>query len=236
MDHLNSLRDVERLEALKRTGLMDSLPEPAFDRFARLASRITGSPTALISLVDDQRQFFKAAHGLGEPLATERGTPLSHSFCQYVASSGQTLVVEDARSHGLVQDSPAIQDLNVIAYLGSPIRAQGRCIGSVCVVDRQPRRWRATDREALEDLADCVNSEIELRLTSRLSEVLPAMIYLYDEATGQVLFANQQARLHNLSPLCTAESGEVQLDDQRFLHRWVAFQPGQRLGLAISTD
>ncbi len=238
-NHERSLRDVARLQALKRTGLMDSLPEASFDRFTRLASRLTASPSAFISLVDDQRQFFKAVH---PQVDSARETPLTHSFCQYVASSGQPLAVEDARHHPTVKDNPAVQDANVIAYLGSPLLSQGKCIGSLCVIDSQPRRWGWADRQALNDLAACVNSEIELRMTTtlseRLAELLPALVYLADNVTGEILFRNEAARAHDLSPL--NEPGQVELTGpdgtHHFHHRHVPFGEDQRLGIATRID
>jgi len=238
-NHQRSLQDVARLQALKRTGLMDSLPEASFDRFTRLASRLTASPSAFLSLVDDQRQFLKSIHGADEE---RRETPLSHSFCQHVASTGQPLAVEDARHHPMVKDNPAVQD-GVIAYLGSPVLAQGKCIGSLCVVDSQPRRWGWADRQALSDLAACVNNEIEMRMTTalseRLAELLPAIVYLTDTITGEILFRNENARAYDLSQL--NQPGEITLQrndgvSQRFSHRWVPFDDDQRLGIATRLD
>lgn len=229
MDHQRALSNPARLQALKRTGLMDSLPDPAYDRFVRLASRLTGSPVATITLVDDQRQFFKAAYGMGEPWASKRETPLSHSFCQYVASTGQPLVVEDARRNNLVQDNGAVADMNVIAYLGSPVRSQGKCIGSLCVIDNQPRRWRSSDRAALEDLADCLNAEMELRLIERLTRQLPGAVYLYDEISKELLYANDLARQYGPAGPCDFKCSK------RFDHRQIPFgeNGSQVLGMAI---
>lgn len=75
-------------------------------------------PVALISLVDEDRQFFVSQQGLPEPWAKARQTPLSHSFCQHVVATGDPLIVSDARENPLVCGNLAIRDLNVIAYLG----------------------------------------------------------------------------------------------------------------------
>lgn len=239
-DHQRSLQDVARLQALKPTGLMDSLPEASYDRFTRLASRLTSSPSAFISLIDDQRQYLKAAHAPEEPV---RSGPLSHSFCQYVAATGQPLAVEDARHHPTVKDNPAIQEMNVIAYLGSPLLAQGKCIGSLCVIDSQPRRWGWADRQALSDLAACVNSEIELRMTTalseRLAELMPAVVYLADSVTSEILFRNQAARDYDLA--APGAPGPIELlspdgTPHRFQHRIVPFDDGQLLGIATRLD
>ena len=83
-------REARRLSVLQSTGLLDSDAEAPFDRLTRLSSRLLGAPVALISLVDDHRQFFKSAEGLAEPWASRRQTPLSHSFCQHVVRSAET--------------------------------------------------------------------------------------------------------------------------------------------------
>ena len=144
-DIFQTLRDVDRLAALRRLALLDSPAEQAFDRLTRLAATILHVPVALVSLVDQDRQFFKSCLGLPEPWASQRQTPLSHSFCQYTVHTRTPLVIEDARRDPLVQDNLAIPDLNVIAYLGIPlITSTGDALGSFCVIDSQPRSWTAT--------------------------------------------------------------------------------------------
>ena len=123
-DHAAAVRDPDRLRALQETALLDSPEEEAFDRAVRLARSLTGAPTALFSLVDEARQFFKALSGLEPESGPIRETPLSHSFCQYVVTDNSALRVSDARKHDLVSDNLAVRDLNVIAYLGVPV--QGR--------------------------------------------------------------------------------------------------------------
>ena len=87
------VQDETRLDALRRTGLLDTPPEEVFDRLTRLVRRLLGAPVVLVSLVDADRQFFKSALGLPEPWATRRETPLSHSFCQHVVATGAPLAV-----------------------------------------------------------------------------------------------------------------------------------------------
>jgi GAF domain-containing protein len=135
-----------RLATLRRTGLLDAPPEPAFDRLTRLACRLLGTPVALVSLVDADRQFFAGQRGLAEPWAGLRQTPLSHSFCRHVVAGDAPLVVADARGHPLVCDSPAVAELGVAAYLGAPLRAPGGLVlGSLCVIDTAPRAWAEED-------------------------------------------------------------------------------------------
>src|SRR5512141_3247131 len=86
-----------RLEALRRTSLLDSPPDEAFDRLTRLATAVLHVPVALVSLVDHDRHFFKSQCGLSESVASERQTPLTSSFCKHVIGSREPLVVPDAR-------------------------------------------------------------------------------------------------------------------------------------------
>lgn len=159
-----AVRDPQRLQELYELDLLDSAIEDAFDRLTRLASKVTGSPVSLISLVDADRQFFKSLLGLPEPVASARETPLSHSFCQHVVASGKPLIVEDARKVSLLQDNLAITDLNVVGYLGMPLTtASGQNLGSFCVIDNKPRQWSEEEIEIVRELALSTMTEIELR-------------------------------------------------------------------------
>lgn len=154
----------QRLFALRALGILDTPPEECFDRLTRVASRALGAPVALVSLVDADRQFFKSQIGLGEPWATQRETPLSHSFCQHVVEANAPLNIEDARQHPLVKDNLAIPDLGVIAYLGYPLTDSGGCpLGSFCAIDSRPRVWTPEQEELMQDLAQSAISELELR-------------------------------------------------------------------------
>jgi PAS domain S-box-containing protein len=162
--HPSAIGDPVRLNALRRLELLDSSAEPAFERLTQLAAKILNAPIALISFVDDRRQFFKGFVGLSEPWATLRETPLSHSFCQHVITSGAPLIIDDARSHPLVRDNLAIRDLNVSAYAGIPlITPEGYVLGSLCAIDTAPRAWTDDEVVILSGLAAAVMTEIELR-------------------------------------------------------------------------
>ena len=154
-------RDPDRLEALHATGLLDTDVSPSFDRLARVASHVLNAPVALVSLVGADRQFFKSCLGLPEPWASQRGTPLSHSFCQHAVASREPLLVEDSREHELLRDNPAIRDIGVIAYAGIPlIDADGHALGTLCVIDSRPRHWTTDQVQLLSDLAASVITEI----------------------------------------------------------------------------
>jgi GAF domain-containing protein len=160
--------DRERVAALRDMGLLTDTPEEAYDRFTRLAAMIMEVPIALFTVIADDRQVFRSQFGLAEPLATTRETPISHSFCQYVVLTSAPLEVADAREHPTVRGNPAIEELQVIAYLGVPlITRRGETLGSLCAIDHEPREWTARDRSVLKDLAAATVTEIELRRTTR---------------------------------------------------------------------
>ncbi|MEO8689910.1 MAG: GAF domain-containing protein [Solirubrobacteraceae bacterium] len=158
------VRDPTRLEALRSARILDTHAEEGYDRLTRLAMNLLNAPVAQVSLVDEDRQFFKSAYGLDEPWASARETPLSHSICQHAVDARVPLVIEDARNHPLVRDNLAISELNVVAYAGIPlITAAGDALGTLCVIDHKPRAWTREQIETLETLAAAVLAQIELR-------------------------------------------------------------------------
>src|SRR3954452_20176046 len=162
------LSDRRRLAALREAGLLTDTPEEAYDRFTRLAAMIIDVPITLFTVVTETKQHFRSQYGLEEPLATTRETPISHSFCQYVVLSRAPLEVTDAREHPTTRGNPAIEELQVIAYLGVPlINRRGETLGSLCAIDHRPREWQERDRIVLKDLAAATVTEIELRRTTQ---------------------------------------------------------------------
>ncbi|RYZ76154.1 MAG: GAF domain-containing protein, partial [Proteobacteria bacterium] len=164
--------DPARLKALYETGLMDSDAEDCFDRLTRIATTVFKAPVALVSLVDDKRQFFKSQCGLPESWKNRRETPVSQSFCQYVVAEGQPLVIPDSADNALVCNNEIIQLLDVVAYLGVPIKSSDgkHTFGSFCVIDNVPRDWTDADVALLTDLAQSVVTEIEVRSYSKARE------------------------------------------------------------------
>jgi GAF domain-containing protein len=163
-----ALAEPGRLAALRDSALLDTPAEESFDRLARLAARVVGAPVALVTAVDRDRQFFKSCLGLPEPWATNRETPLSHSFCQHVVAARETVIVTDARQDPRFIDHLAIRDLGVIAYLGVPlITADGLAIGTLCVIDHEPRIWTKDEISLVTDIAAAVVTEITLRTAQR---------------------------------------------------------------------
>ncbi|MGX0879098.1 GAF domain-containing protein [Roseovarius sp. MBR-154] len=148
---------------LRRLSLVDTPPEPGFNRFTRLACHVTQARIALVSFVQESadRQYFKATKGLPAGL---RETSLDHSFCKLVTRTREMLVVSDARLDDRVKDNPIIEEMGLIAYLGAPVFGpRGESLGSLCALDRVPRNWSKNQQRAMTDLAACVSDHIMLR-------------------------------------------------------------------------
>ena len=159
----------DRLRALERADLLDTPPEEPFDRLARFTAQLIDVPIVLMSIVDSQRQFFKAQVGLSAPLNITRQTPITHSFCQWVVTADEDLVVEDARRDLLLSTNRATVEMGICAYAGVPLRADAdETIGSFCAVDLKPRRWDVRELRALHDAADVAQGLTALRQAARL--------------------------------------------------------------------
>jgi len=171
----------QRLFFLRSTGLLDTTASAAFDRITRLASQIFEVPISLISLVDEQRQWFKSRVGLDVD-----ETPREVSFCAYCVSERAPLVVPDARQDArfagnlLVTGAPGIR-----FYAGAPlVLPTGHVLGSLCIIDTRPRAFSAAQLQLLQDLAALVMSQIDLhQLAGRVHEVtrLPNRAQLADD-------------------------------------------------------
>jgi signal transduction histidine kinase/DNA-binding NarL/FixJ family response regulator len=164
--------DPARLRVLRETGLLDSAPERAFDRLTAIAARALKAPIAIVTLVDRERQFFKSLFDPAHRLGGATQGPLSHSFCKHVVATGEQLVIDDTRVNPLTAKNPAINDSDVLAYAGMPLRmAGGSVLGALCAVDHSVRHWTPEQIEILSDLAAAVMTEIELRgINERLVE------------------------------------------------------------------
>lgn len=158
----------DRLRAVARSGLMDSQPDPLFDELCQLAAETIGTPIALVTVLDDQRQFFKARTGLDTLQTLE--TPVEWSFCQHALMSpdrvlviGDALIDERAKHNPFVTGEPHIR-----AYMGAPVvDRQGQVFGTLCVIDRQPRAFTLEQEQRLARLAKLVSGLIDLQENAR---------------------------------------------------------------------
>ena len=216
------IHDPARLAALQQCALLDTPAEEVFDQLTRLASQILRAPIVLISLVDAERQFFKSAVGLAEPWASRRETPLSHSFCQQAIASGQALVIADARHHLLVSANPAIADFGWVAYLGVPlVTPEGAALGTLCVMDHQPRDWTETDLNILRVLAGAVMNEFQLRAykreVARLTEEHATWKTLVEHSADVIGTASVTGEVISLNPAGRHRVGLERVTEARAL-------------------
>lgn len=163
-----STREAKRLEALQRFHILDTLPEQGFEDIALLASHICHTPMALVSLVDGERQWFKAKVGI---LPSE--TPRSWSFCDHaIRRPDQLMVVPDAMKDARFSDNPlVVSSPHIRFYAGAPlVTSGGEALGTLCVIDILPRELSEGQQEALNALARQVMAQLELRQALRENE------------------------------------------------------------------
>ncbi len=157
----------ERLGALRKYEILDSEGEQAFDDLTLLATQICGAPTALISLVDSDRQWFKARIGL-----ETCETPREISFCGHAILGDRLFVIEDASRDPRFSDNPLVTDEpHIRFYAGAPLTTpSGHRIGTLCVIDFVPRQLTAEQHQGMLALARQVVALLELRRKSGLLE------------------------------------------------------------------
>ena len=151
--------EAARLAALRALDVLDTPAEAEFDALVQAASTVCGTPISLISLVDQDRQWFKANHGLAG--ATE--TPRYGSFCAHAILGDELFVVNDATADERFADNPLVTAApDIRFYAGAPVRlANGHRVGMLCVIDRRPRQLDATQREVLISLSKAVARALE---------------------------------------------------------------------------
>ncbi|MCU0771789.1 MAG: GAF domain-containing protein [Verrucomicrobia bacterium] len=156
----------QRLKVLWQYEVLDTVPEAMFDDLTELAASICAAPMALVSLVDENRQWFKSAQGL-----TQRETSRDISFCAHAICQTGLFMVPDARKDPRFKDNPMVRGTPGIRfYAGSPlITADGYALGTLCVLDRKPRALTAFQKRALQLLARVVVSLLELRRQSKVA-------------------------------------------------------------------
>ncbi len=157
--------EAARLATLQRYGVLDTPPEQAFDDIAALAATLSGAPIALVSLVDSGRQWFKARIGMAAP-----ETPRPGSFCdQALQRPQEVMVVRDASADPRFAHNPQVAGPEHIRfYAGAPLLSpEGQALGTLCVLDREPRDFTPAQARALAMLARQVMAQLELQLQRR---------------------------------------------------------------------
>ena len=158
--------EVERLLALDSYSVLDTLPEESYNDLTKIASIICNTPIALVTFIDEKRQFLKSRHGIE---ATE--TPREVAFCGHAINMpSELMMVEDARLDDRFSDNPLVTgDLQVVFYAGMPlVTNDGFALGTLCVIDHQPKELTPDQQSALKSLANQVVQLLELRKKNNL--------------------------------------------------------------------
>ncbi|MFI9327024.1 GAF domain-containing protein [Kitasatospora sp. NPDC052868] len=209
----------ERTRRLRSLGLNEPTADEAFDRFAHLAASITRAPIAMVNFINDERQMFRglyipptssdsaadgssswADRGIAFDLPT-REMPLSHGFCPHVVAQRSPLALDDILAYPRFAGNPVVDELGVRSYLGAPlVDDTSTVIGTVCVLDREPRQWGRERLRDIQHLAEALLSEIRLRdnLLAQQQEMFAAFdgspfpIILTDGPGHEIRYANAQ--------------------------------------------
>lgn len=158
----------QRVGALHDLEILDTPPEERFDRYTRLLRRLMKVPIALVSLVDEERQWFKSSQGLD---ATE--TPRDVSFCGHAILGGDDiLVIEDASADVRFADNPlVVGDPSIRFYAGCPLKASGYNVGTLCLIDSEPREFGHEDLDVLREFSELVAAEMASMLQATTDEL-----------------------------------------------------------------
>jgi signal transduction histidine kinase len=182
-----SIEEEKRLSALRGYGILDSQPEEEYDDLAKLASQICATPISLVSLVDQDRQWFKSNHGL-----SVRQTPRALSFCAHaIANPAEPMIISDSRLDKRFADNALVTgEPYVVFYAGVPmVDSRGFALGSLCVIDHSPRRLDEQQLFALRVLAKQVVRLLESR---KLREALGNAEAYFEERVQGILSSRTQ--------------------------------------------
>ena len=177
--------EAERVDALRTYNVLDTPPEASFDRLTRLAAAHFDVPIALVSLLDEDEQFFKSCVGLDT-----RRTSREVSFCTYTIVEDEVMIVEDATTDPRFRDNPLVTgEPRIRFYAGAPLKTPaGHNLGSLCLIDTTPRPFAPADAETLADMAAMVVNELELRRTAREIEESEARYRAVVNSVQEVIF------------------------------------------------
>ena len=208
----------QRLEALQRLELLDTGPEPEFDELVHLAAAICGTPISLVTLVDERRQWFKAAIGMD---AAE--TPREIAFCSHTILQPDMFLVPDAVVDPRFADNPLVTgDPHIRFYAGVPISSpDGFALGSLCVIDRKPRQLTQIQMDMLTMLARQVDVRLELRQQRR--QLQTALVEV-DRSRNELRLSEERFRMFmDNSPFLSFLKdldGRLVFYNQRFAERF----------------
>ena len=202
-----TIDEAARLRLLRDYGVMDTAPDPTLDDIVALASAICEAPIALVSLVDDTRQWFKAKKGI-----EAQETPREVAFCAHVivADDEGVFAVPDARVDPRFRDNPLVKgDPNVVFYAGAPLSVEGgNRLGTLCVIDRKPRTLTTVQTQALDTLSKLVVSHLQRRRDEAERVAADAQHYALLTSIGDaVVSTDGEGRITFSNPVADALAG-----------------------------
>ena len=194
----------DRQVALERYNILDTLPEQEYDDLTRLAASICDTPIALISLIDRDRQWFKSSVGIDT-----KETPRDISFCAHIVADNAILNVPDVTQDPRFTDNPlVVNDPNIRSYIGVPLTTSDNFIlGSLCVIDRQPRDLTPLQIQQLESISRLVISQLELRRNNtirktseeQLSKISMLQQAILDSVNSAIISTDLQGIIQSFS-------------------------------------
>lgn len=165
----------QRVVRLRELGLGDA-PVPEFDDFARQLARVTGAPYAMVNFIDEDQQYFAGLYAPGSDQAVEldassnagasvaRVMARDHGYCPHVVVRRKALVLEDVCDYPRFAGNPVVDEIGIRSYLGAPlIDRTGMALGTVCVVDQEPRPWGRQGLETIKSMASDLVEQIHRR-------------------------------------------------------------------------
>lgn len=217
----------QRLEALRSLNILDTPPEPEFDRITRLLARSLHVPITLVVLVDEERQWFKSRVGLDA-----QETHRDHAFCAHAILRDSPLIVPDARLDPRFADNTLVVDApNIRFYAGAPIKSSsGHRLGTLCAIDTKPHQLSQDEMETLCDLAELVSNEIRLR--ERLSSTSVRLERSRDVVRATEAHYRSMFELASVGIARVAENGAwISVNDA--LCRLVGYHADELMGLTF---
>lgn len=162
----SALIEAERIDALRKFDILDTPPDGSFDKFTHLAAKLLDMPISIITLVDTDRIWFKSRYGIdAQQIDKDPG------LCSSAILSEDIYIVEDAKNDVRTMANPLVaREMGFQFYAGVPLRTrEGYNLGTLCVIDKRPRKLNKEKKELLKNLADLVMNQMELRLEARVA-------------------------------------------------------------------
>lgn len=197
-----------RLAALKKYEILDTEPDTALDAMVQLASYICQTPIAAISLIDENRQWFKAITGLDA-----KETPRDVAFCAHAILNNETMIVPNALLDERFRDNPLVtSEPDIRFYAGVPLATgEGQHLGTLCVIDRIPRELSKPQLDAINILAKNIMAHLDLRLSHRQAREhindLQISAMIFDSASEAILVTDANNVIVTVNPAFTSTTG-----------------------------